>query len=181
MTDYNKLPGLTTALKEILELVQENTHLKGLVEEYEMYNPYKRGKLYIIRNPIDDKVYVGATYQELHERMKEHRKDSKNPTRQSKLYVHMRKLGRDNFEISLLKLAPCKSKWHLENEEYAEQVKIPEDQRLFTPRKRLPIGLTPEEKRNLYKRSNPRTRQSFASLLTAFSSLVLVPGDKPGS
>ena len=127
MTDYNKLPGLTTALKEILDLVQENAHLKAVIEEYEMYNPYKRGKLYIIRNTTDDKVYVGATYQELNERMKEHRKDSKNPTRQSKLYVHMRKVGRDNFTISLLKLAPCKSKWHLENEEYDEQVKIPED------------------------------------------------------
>ena len=181
MTDYNKLPGLTTALKEILDLVQENSHLKVIIEEYEMYNPYKRGKLYIIRNTVDDKVYVGATYQELHERMKEHRKDSKNPTRQSKLYVHMRKLGRENFKISLLKLAPCKSKWHLENEEYTEQVKIPEEHRLFTPRKRLPIGLTPEEKKNLYKRSSPQTPQSFASLLTAFSSLVLVPGDKPES
>ena len=71
MTDYNKLPGLTTALKEILDLVQENAHLKAVVEEYEMYNPYKRGKLYIIRNTTDDKVYVGATYQELNERMKE--------------------------------------------------------------------------------------------------------------
>ena len=181
MTDYNKLPGLTTALKEILDLVQENAHLKAVIEEYEMYNPYKRGKLYIIRNTTDDKVYVGATYQELNERMKEHRKDSKNPTRQSKLYVHMRKVGRDNFTISLLKLAPCKSKWHLENEEYDEQVKVHEDQRLYTPRKRLPIGLTPEEKSRLHRRSNPRTRQSFASLLTAFSSLVLVPEDKPES
>jgi len=180
MTDYNKLPGLTTALKEILELVQENAYLKRVIEEYEMYNPYKRGKLYIIRNSTDDKVYVGATYQELNERMKEHRKDSKNPTRQSKLYVHMRKIGRDNFTISLVKLAPCKSKWHLENEEYDEQVKIVEAERLFTPRKRLPIGLTPEEKKNLYKRSSLRTQQSFASLLTAFSSLVFV-SDKPES
>lgn len=178
MTDYNKLPGLTNALKEILDLVQENAHLKRVIEEYEMYNPYKRGKIYIIRNTVDDKVYVGATYQELHERMKEHRKDSKNPTRQSKLYVHMRKHDRDNFKIQLLKAAPSKSKWHLENIEYEEQVAIPEDERLYTPRKRLPIGLTPEEKKNLYKRSSRQTQQSFASLLTAFSSLVLVP-DKP--
>ena len=178
MTDYNKLPGLTNALKEILDLVQENAHLKCVIEEYELYNPYKRGKIYIIRNSVDDKVYVGATYQELHERMKEHRKDSKNHTRQSKLYKHMRKNDRDNFSIHLLKAAPCKSKWHLENVEYESQVAIPEEHRLFTPRKRAPLGLTQEEKLSLYSRSNRQSPQSFASLLTAFSSLVLV-SDKP--
>ena len=171
MTDYNKVPSLTQTVKEILDLVQENAHLKNQISEYETYNPYKRGKLYTIQNSVDEMVYVGATYQELWERMKEHHKDSKNQTRKSKLYTHMRKLGREKFKIHLLKLAPCKSKWHLETEEYAVQMLVPEKHRLFNPKKRLPIGLTVEEKTKLFE-TQP-SHQSSNALTRSFSSLVL--------
>ena len=151
MTDYNNVPSLTQTIKEILDLVRENAYLKEQLTEYETYNPYKRGKIYVISNSVDEMVYVGSTTQELWERMKDHRKDSKMKSRKSKLYVHMRKLGLDKFTITLLRLAPCKSKWHLENEEYAAQIKIAEKTRLFFPKKRVPIGLTPAEKCKLYR------------------------------
>ena len=175
MTDYNNVPSLTQTIKEVLELVRENAYLRDQITEYETYNPYKRGKLYILRNSVDEMVYVGSTTQELYERMKDHRTDSKMKSRKSKLYVHMRKLGRDKFTITLLRLAPCKSKWHLENEEYAAQIKIAEKTRLFFPKKRLPIGLTPAEKCKLWyyrKLKEPSPQKPQTPLQTSEASAL---------
>ena len=126
---------------------------------YKRFNPYKDGKIYKVTNTEDGKVYIGSTYQTLLERWQEHKKDYKKGTQKRLFYTYMRKLGRDKFKIALLKPWPCLSRWHLENAEYAEQLKIPENLRLFVPKKRLPYGLSRLQKRCRYRR-NYRRRPS---------------------
>lgn len=61
------------------------------------------GKIYIIRNTINNKVYIGKTFQSLTTRFNTHKRDSrkvKNDNR--KLYKAIRKYGEDKFSISLL-------------------------------------------------------------------------------
>ena len=59
------------------------------------------GNLYIIRNTVNDKVYIGKTYQAIERRFVEHKKEVKKGTKY-KLYNAMRKHGIDNFNIELL-------------------------------------------------------------------------------
>lgn len=64
----------------------------------------KKGSLYIIRNTINDKVYVGQTTMSIQERFKSHLKPSVQKQRRTyKLYNAMRKYGSDNFYIEMLK------------------------------------------------------------------------------
>ena len=99
-------------------------------------------------------VYVGCTYQSLAERWHEHKKDYRRGS--SLFYRHMQALGRNKFKIELIKLAPTISRWHLENAEFGEQIKIPENNRLFVPIPRIPYGLSATEKRQHYRRRNRR-------------------------
>ena len=46
---------------------------------------YKNGKIYCIRNTLDDNIYVGSTTQPLSKRMVKHRCDAK--TRPEKMVV----------------------------------------------------------------------------------------------
>ena len=67
---------------------------------------YQNGKIYIIRNTKNDKVYVGSTTQPLCKRMVAHRSMAKtNPT--GKLYEAFNDLGVDCFYIELLENYPC--------------------------------------------------------------------------
>lgn len=58
------------------------------------------GELYIIRNIINNKVYIGKTYIGIHERWKTHIKDSVKCD--TKFYRAIRKYGKENFHIDLL-------------------------------------------------------------------------------
>lgn len=61
------------------------------------------GRIYIIRNEVDDLVYVGSTTQTLAERMAEHRRHSKmQKTSSYKIYQHFREIGVEKFHIELL-------------------------------------------------------------------------------
>lgn len=63
------------------------------------------GNLYIIRNDVNDKVYVGKTYRSIEYRFKQHIRDSKDSRRKNynyKFYRAMRKHGADKFHIELL-------------------------------------------------------------------------------
>lgn len=59
------------------------------------------GNLYIIRNTVNDKVYIGKTYNSIEHRFKEHKRDAKKLS-DCKFYHAINKHGIDNFYIELL-------------------------------------------------------------------------------
>lgn len=59
------------------------------------------GNLYIIRNTVNDKVYIGKTYNTIEQRFKEHKQEVKKGTKY-KLYNAMRKYGEDKFYVELI-------------------------------------------------------------------------------
>ena len=61
------------------------------------------GNLYIIRNTVNDKVYIGKTYNTIEQRFKEHKNDARRESRKhNKFQRAIRKHGEDNFYIELL-------------------------------------------------------------------------------
>ena len=71
---------------------------------------YKNGKIYCIRNHINDEIYVGSTCQSLSKRMAYHRQDCMKSNRYNTLiYKMMSDLGRDNFYIELIEEYPCEN------------------------------------------------------------------------
>jgi group I intron endonuclease len=69
---------------------------------------YANGKIYCIRNYLDDEIYVGSTCNTLGRRMSGHREDCKK-AKSSRLYDHMKKLGVSAFYIELLEPFPCEN------------------------------------------------------------------------
>jgi group I intron endonuclease len=69
---------------------------------------YSNGRIYIIRNTVNDKVYIGSTTQPLSKRMAGHREAS---TIHSKIHLPLYKafddVGKHNFYIELLENCPC--------------------------------------------------------------------------
>lgn len=59
------------------------------------------GNLYIIRNTVNDKVYIGKTYNTIEQRFKEHKQDAKRGIK-NKFYNAIRKHGNDKFYIELI-------------------------------------------------------------------------------
>ena len=75
---------------------------------------YQNGKIYCIRNNIDDDIYVGSTTQPLSKRMAWHRQSTKKEAKKHyKLYQKMNEVGIDNFYIELFEKYPCDSKEEL--------------------------------------------------------------------
>ena len=75
---------------------------------------YKKGKIYQIKNTIDDDVYVGSTTNTLEGRMKGHRQGSNTKCKQHyALYKNMNEYGFDKFFIELIEEYPCNSKLEL--------------------------------------------------------------------
>ena len=75
---------------------------------------YENGKIYSIRNFVNDKVYVGSTTQALSKRMQKHRSDAKRRVKGNcKLYQTMIELGIENFYIELIEYHSCHSKEEL--------------------------------------------------------------------
>lgn len=60
------------------------------------------GTIYIIKNTINDNVYIGQTTLPVNERFKAHIKRSTILTKHYKLYNAMRKYGRDKFYYEIL-------------------------------------------------------------------------------
>jgi hypothetical protein len=77
---------------------------------------YKNGKLYCIRNTIDDDIYVGSTTQLLSKRMAMHR-NKLNYKPHYKLYMKMADVGLDKFYIELIENCPCENKEELRTRE----------------------------------------------------------------
>ena len=70
-----------------------------------MDNKYSKGKIYSVRNIIDDDVYIGSTCSSLSQRMVKHRSGSKKV--KMRLYDKMQEIGVDNFYIELVEEHPC--------------------------------------------------------------------------
>ena len=148
------LPLIKAALAEAATYLSENTRLleslkdvKRELKMYKYYNPYKNGKIYKVTNSIDDMVYVACTYRSLAETWHEHKKEYRRGS--SIFYRHMQYLGRNKFKIELIKMAPMVSRWHLENAEFGEQIKIPENNRLFVPIPRTPYSVGQKRRRRI--------------------------------
>jgi len=73
---------------------------------------YQNGKIYKITNCIDDEVYVGSTTQSLTRRFNDHISSINYKPRRT-LYIHMKKLGKDKFCISLIENYPCTNRTEL--------------------------------------------------------------------
>ena len=72
---------------------------------------YKNGKIYVIRNYINDKVYIGSTTQSLSKRFSLHKSDLHK--RKYKIYNIMNELKFENFYIELVELFECKTREEL--------------------------------------------------------------------
>ena len=71
---------------------------------------YKNGRIYCIRNTIDDDIYIGSTIQPLSKRMSVHREAAKSETcKHSIFYSKVNELGIENFYIELIENYPCES------------------------------------------------------------------------
>ena len=69
---------------------------------------YQNGKIYCVRNSVDDDIYVGSTTQPLSKRS-----TKKEEKKHYKLYQKMNEVGIDNFYIELFEKYPCDSKEEL--------------------------------------------------------------------
>lgn len=79
---------------------------------------YNKGKIYVLRNHTNDKVYVGSTTSPLYKRFSYHKSDMKQPKNQNrKLYEAMREIGFENFYIELVEDYPCENIEQLEARE----------------------------------------------------------------
>ena len=76
---------------------------------------YQNGKIYCIRNSINDEIYVGSTTQRLSKRFSKHKSDMK--VLSGKLYQKMNNVGIENFYIELIENYPCNSKEELNKRE----------------------------------------------------------------
>ena len=71
---------------------------------------YKNGRIYCIRNYVDNDLYVGCSTQPLSKRMEKHRSSMKNDRdKNTRLYTKMNELGVENFYIELVEEYPCKN------------------------------------------------------------------------
>ena len=88
------------------------------MEENRPLNKYKDGKVYAVRNTVDDTIYVGSTIQPLHKRFFEHKcRVNKGRERTKALYLKMNDLGVDKFYIELIEHVPCCSREELNRRE----------------------------------------------------------------
>jgi group I intron endonuclease len=75
---------------------------------------YQKGKIYCLRNTVNDMVYVGSTTQLLCERMRLHRSDANKEKKSNvKVYKAFKDLGVEKFYIELLEDCPCDRKEQL--------------------------------------------------------------------
>ena len=78
---------------------------------------YTKGKIYIIKNKIDNsKIYVGSTIETLKSRYSKHKHDHKNYSSRCNLYKHV--YDWSDWEMTLHEDYPCNNKKELEQREY---------------------------------------------------------------
>ena len=79
---------------------------------------YDNGKIYVIKNTINDKVYIGSTKHTLEHRFNQHKRRIKQEKYKNlKFYNNIIKLNVENFYIELIENYACKSRKELELKE----------------------------------------------------------------
>ena len=68
---------------------------------------YQNGKIYVIRNSIDNEIYIGSSCQALSKRFQKHKDSLTTYKKDRKLYSKMIELGIDKFYIELIEEYPC--------------------------------------------------------------------------
>ena len=63
------------------------------------------GCIYVIKNTVNNKVYVGQTVKTMNERWDEHLYNAKPDGREQLIYLAMRKYGVEKFHVELVKMA----------------------------------------------------------------------------
>jgi group I intron endonuclease len=82
---------------------------------------YQNGKIYMIVNSINDKIYIGSCATELRIRFSGHKKNAKNITEKlnsNRIFYDFLRDNVDKFKIILIENCPCNSKNELERREY---------------------------------------------------------------
>ena len=78
-----------------------------------MQTRYSRGKIYLVRNDVDEQVYVGCTCDNIYRRMYSHRSEAKIAP-ELKLHELMNKLGSKLFYTELYEEYSCDNKEQLD-------------------------------------------------------------------
>jgi hypothetical protein len=79
---------------------------------------YNNGKIYALKNHVNDLVFIGMTTQSLSLRMAQHKIDSTLTTiKIHKIYQAIKSLGFDKFYIELITPCPCNSRDELVREQ----------------------------------------------------------------
>ncbi len=75
---------------------------------------FSKGQIYVIRNMVNDKVYVGSTTQTISRRWSTHMTKMRNEkTKHFKIYRAMEELGVESFYIEFVEAWPCENKGQL--------------------------------------------------------------------
>lgn len=76
-----------------------------------MGKDYSKGVIYVIKNIVNDKMYVGSTIQDIQVRFNKHKADiNSKKGRTIQLYIAIRELGKDKFFIEEVEKYPCNNK-----------------------------------------------------------------------
>ena len=76
---------------------------------------YNDGKVYVVRNTVNDKLYVGSTTQSLSRRWSKHKCNAL--TKHTPFYKAVNELGVEKFYIELVENYPCNSQEELNRRE----------------------------------------------------------------
>jgi group I intron endonuclease len=72
-------------------------------------------EVYLIKNTVNDMVYVGSTTISVYRRFIEHKSDARTGKYESKFMSALRELGEDNFSIGILEVCEDADVWEREN------------------------------------------------------------------
>jgi len=79
---------------------------------------YGNAIVYVIKNNVNAKVYVGSTTNDVRRRWNEHKHCSKDPKKNAiPIYNAMNELGIDKFTIEVVERFPCENSQQLKNRE----------------------------------------------------------------
>lgn len=84
---------------------------------------YLKGKIYLIKNINDDRVYIGSTTESLGTRLSKHKHDCKNYPQRTSLYKHINDWN--DWNMSLYEEYACSNKKDLEKREYEVMASFP--------------------------------------------------------
>jgi hypothetical protein len=79
---------------------------------------YLKGKIYLIRNINDDRVYVGSTTETLGSRWSKHKHDCRYYNTRTSLYKYIYDNNWNDWNMFLYQEYPCGNKKQLEAKEY---------------------------------------------------------------